>query len=324
MRCAAAFPGIGAVAAVLVACAPPLASRSRDPASGTAGAAIAACPRDARPDDHGRCACDAGDVLVLGACVPPPVADAYCGPVGKATASGACAFPVCAADEAVDVDAGCTPLLALLDGGPRSCGPGGSLVVEDRRRVCIPAGAACPRGSQAQGGTCTYAPGCPPGSLPDAGGCRAVVLRGAHGARLVDLGAWAALVLGVDGGPASSDLCRPLEAHPLALGRSPGDDVALRLHVTLSAPGSDVTRVSAEVRAQGPATSQADPVHAVPLPSSVPAFSTLSALSTLAERAVASLIEPLRGLGGETTAARVDVDVHCRLKSPAGAKDPPE
>jgi hypothetical protein len=124
-------------------------------------------------------------------------------------------------------------------------------------------------------------------------------MGGSHGVPLVDLGAWVALVLGVDGGPGSSDLCRPLDARPRALGLPPGGELALRLHITLSAPDDDITRLSAEVSAQGVAAAGAT------LP---PAF------AALVERSVTSLIEPLRGLGGETSATRVDVDVMCPLR----------
>jgi hypothetical protein len=307
MRCAVALLGIGAAPALLAGC--------RDPTPRAAGAALAACPRDARPDDRGRCACVPGDVPLLGACVPAPVADGYCGPVAKATTSGGCAFPVCPADEAVDVDVGCTPLPALLSGGPLSCASSTSLAVEDQRRVCIPADAACPRGTYADGALCTHGPSCPPGSLPAAGACRPVVLRGEHGVPLIDLGVWSALALGVDGGRASSDLCRPLEAHPLALGLAPAASaVVLRVHVTLSAPDDDVTRVSAEVSASmslSASTSAQPPAASVETPAPSP-------LAMLAERAVASMIEPLRGLGGETTCTRVDVDVQCQLGEGAG------
>ena len=65
-----------------------------------------------------------------------------------------------------------------------------------------------------------------------------------------------------------------------------------------------VTRVSAEVRVTAPGA-------AVP-----------PAAAALAERAVASLVEPLRGLGGEATATRVDVEVRCDLGIAAVAAPP--
>jgi len=207
---------------------------------------------------------------------------------------------VCGASDAVDVDAGCVPLAGLLHGGPRSCGEGASLAIEERRAMCIPADAACPRGTHAEGVTCAHGPACPPGTLADAGSCRPIVLRGEGGSRLVDLGAWAALVLGADGGPGSADLCRPLQARPLSWELGPGDRLALHLRIALSAPANDVSRVSAEVRVTSPGA-----VH--PLP---------PAGAALAEQAVGSLIEPLRGLGGEATAARVDVEVRCEVGAP--------
>lgn len=263
-----------------------------------AGSPFAACPRDARPDASGRCVCDRGDVPVLGACVPPPVADGYCGPAAHAEASGACVFPVCAGNDAVDVEAGCVPLGGLLHGGPRSCSAGASLAIEERRSVCIPVDAACPRGTRAEGPACAHPPACPPGTLATAGACRPIVLRGEGGARLVDLGAWAAIVLGVDGGAGSADLCRPLQARPLAWELGAGERITPHLRVALSAPGNDVTRVSAEVRVTSPG-------H--PLPPGA---------AGLAEQSVGSLLEPLRGLGGETTATRVDVEVRCEVGLP--------
>jgi hypothetical protein len=241
-----------------------------------------------------------GDVPVLGACIPPPVADGYCGPASHAEASGACVFPVCAGNEAVDVDSGCIPLGSLLHGGPGTCGAGASLILEERRSVCIPVDAACPRGTHAEGPACIHPPACPPGTLATSGSCRPVVLRGEGGSRLVDLGAWAAIVLGLDGGPGSADLCRPLQARPLALELGPTDRLALRLRIALSAPGNDMTRISAAVHVTSPGAAH-------PLPPGA---------ATLTERAVAGLLEPLRGLGGETTATRVDLEVRCEVGLP--------
>jgi len=220
--------------------------------------------------------------------------------VARATASGACVFPACDASDAVDVDAGCIPLGTLLHGGPRTCAAGFSLVLEDRRSVCVPADAACPRGTHADGVACAHAPACPPGTLPAAGACRPIVLEGEAGSRLVDLAAWATLALGVDGGPGSADLCRPLQAHPLAWELAPGDGLPVHVRVVLSAPGNDVSRVSADVRTTNPGGGHAPPPGAV----------------TLAEHTVASLVEPLRGLGGETTATRVEVEVRCDVGAP--------
>lgn len=264
-----------------------------------AGAACAAdCPRDATTDASGRCACVRGHVDVLGACVPLAVADAYCMAPARANAAGGCEPPVCASAEAVDLEGGCLPLASLARGGARTCSAKSALVVDDRRAVCVPADAACPRGTRAQGGTCTSPPSCPPGTLLTRDACRPVVLRSARGAPVVDVGLWAALVLGTDGGAGSDDLCRPLAARPTAFGLAPGDDLSLRIRIALAVPDEDISRVHAAVRA----TSTAG--HALPAGS-----------VAWLDRAVQSLLEPLRGLGGEASTAMVELEVRCAISS---------
>jgi hypothetical protein len=294
----------GALALAALASAGP--AGCHPPATRVGEAPVAACPRDARVDGTGRCACDRGDLPVLGACVPPPVADAYCGPAARAADDGGCVFRACDPSAAVDVDAGCIAVASLLHGGPRTCDAGQALVVEEHRSACVAADAACPRGTRAAGAACVHPPSCPPGTLGAGSSCRPIVLRGDDGTARVDLGAWAALALGIDGGPGSADLCRPLQAHPLALELGPGEALGLRVHVVLSAPDGDVSRVSADVR-----TTAAPGAGAVP----APAHALAPAAATLAEASVATLLEPLRGLGGEATATRVEVEVRCQVGS---------
>jgi hypothetical protein len=286
----------------------------RAPAPCVGVACGAACPRDAYVDASGRCACEAGDVAVLGACVPLRVADAYCGPAARSRGAAegvACAFPVCSGGEVDDVDAGCIDLSTVAHGGPKTCA-GGAMVVEARRFVCVPAEAACPPGSHASAkatgasATCEHPPSCPPGTLEAGGACRPVVVRGwRRGASVpvVDLGAWAALVLGTDGGPGSSDLCRPLQLHPLEMGLAPGESLELSLRIALRVPDQDVAAVHARVTM----TTAAPPTHAT--------HALPPAATTLAERAVASLVEPLRGLGGEASASSLEVQVRCVVSS---------
>jgi hypothetical protein len=289
-------------AIVLVALAAASGCHTRGPCVGVACGA--ACPRDASVDASGRCACDAGDVPVLGACVLPHVADAYCGRAARARGAAegyACAFPVCSSGEVDDVDAGCIDLSSVSRGGAKSCARG-ALVVEAGRFICVPTDAACPPGSRATAsGICVHPPSCPPGSLEAGGACRPVVLRGwRRGATVpvVDLGAWAALVLGTDGGPGAADLCRPLQVHPLEMGLAPGESVEIALRIALRVPDQDVAAAYSQVTATQ--------VASHPLPPSA---------SALAERAVAALLEPLRGLGGEASASTLGVEVRCVVQS---------
>jgi len=264
--------------------------------------ALAACPRDATLEG-GLCTCLHGRVLVLGACVPPGVRDAYCGPAARPGPDGACAFRTCDVAEALDDGGRCIPVSAVARSGPR-CEPPAVLVVTGRgHAACVPPDAACPRGAFAAGDACRAPPSCPAGALWTGRDCRSFVGRGPRG-HVVDLGVWAALVLGSSGGPASPALCRPLESSPLAFELSRGDRMVVRVAISVSVPDQDVSGVFASVRAQA---EQAEPPH------------TTHPLSPASEgivtRAVSTLIEPLRALGGESSTAAVQVEVRCTVAS---------
>jgi len=158
-------------------------------------------------------------------------------------------------------------------------------------------------------------PQCPAGTLADGRACRPVVSAGPRGERTVDMGAWAVLVLGVDGGLGTAELCRPLAQRPDAFGFPKPGGSALRLRITLTAPDEDLSRVRARVvaladarknrrdgGATAPSGSSADDAAAGPLPASAQAA---------AEEAVGTLLEALRGLGGEASATEVKVEVRC-------------
>jgi hypothetical protein len=219
----------------------------------------------------------------------------------RSTWSGACSFPVCESTEVLDAETGCVALSMLSGGGPRACPAEAALVVDARRATCVPRDAACPRGTRGEGAACTSPVTCPPGSLLRGGACVPLVTSGAGGVPRVDVGAWAAFVLGIDHGDGTDMLCRPLAARPAAFAVAPGDSAALAIRVALAIPDQDVSRVSATVSVV--------PAAGHPLP---------AAGAGLAEKAVASLVEPLRGLGGEAAASMVEVEVRCVVASPPG------
>ncbi|MGH7294156.1 MAG: hypothetical protein ACRELB_04455, partial [Polyangiaceae bacterium] len=254
----------------------------------------------AAPDASGRCACGDGTVPVLGACVSSAVGDAYCMPPSRSTMHGDCEMPACAATEAVDLETGCLSLSALARGGARACGPDAALIVDDRHAACVPEDAACPRGTSAGRGACSAAVVCPPGALPHAGACFPLVSREARGPRMqtVDVGAWAALVLGTDHGDGADTLCRPLAARPSAFGLAAGDKLSLVLRIALTFPDEDVSAVHASVDVSASTSRPLTP-----------------AAIGLVDRAVGSLVELLRGLGGEASATRVEVKVRCPVAS---------
>jgi hypothetical protein len=260
-----------------------------------------ACPRDASLDG-GRCACLRDRVLVLGACVEPEVRDAYCGPAALRGA-GACAFRTCAEGEALDEGGRCIPIGAVARSGPPCEAPSRLVVTGGGRAACVPADAACPRGTLAAGDACRAPASCPAGALWTGQDCRSIVSHGPRGP-VVDLGSWAAVALGASGGPGSPELCRPLASAPLAFDLSRGDKIEVRLAISVAVPDQDLSRVFASVRA----AQRGAPDH--PL---------LPAAEQRVDGAVRTMIEQLRGLGGESSTAAVQVEVRCDVSSVASA-----
>jgi hypothetical protein len=249
-------------------------------------------------------------VPLLGACVPPPVADAFCGPAAIVVdprvsgSGGGCVFRSCGPGDVLDLLSGtCAPRGLLSYGGAVVCSDPALPIVESGRTVCVPPEATCPRGTRRAPGaaTCTRPPACPPGTLPEASSCRPIVTTGGRsidpsGTR-VDVGAWAALALGVDGGRGSPELCQPFAQRPGVFGPDLSPDPrTLQLVVSLTFPDQDISRVHAELQ-----------VHDAGGRASPPSVDAL-ALAT-----VSTLVELLRGLGGEASTAAVELEVRCVL-----------
>jgi hypothetical protein len=119
--------------------------------------------------------------------------------------------------------------------------------------------------------------------------------------QLVDVGAWAALVFGADGAPGMPNLCRPLSLHPEAFGVSRGAVATVILRITIVAPDQDLTRLHARTHGRLSA-----PESSVPLSPEAEA---------VVNGSVATLVETLRGLGGEASTAVVELEVRCTVRS---------
>ena len=267
---------------------------------------------------------------LLGACVPPPVADAFCGPAARIESAGpasGCVFRSCGEGQWLDVGSGaCVPRASLPHGGSIECREPAVAVVETGGVACVGPDAACPRGTTPGGTegngrrvrTCARPPPCPPGSLAEGSACRPVVTLGGLAGNRVDVGAWAALALGVHGGPGSPALCQPLAQHPSAFGLGSGDREAsasadagaaaaaasqiVRVAVAIMVPDQDVSRLHAEVRATAAGGAGGAGDH------------PLSAVAdALVSGAVGTALEALRGLGGEASAASVELEVSCAI-----------
>jgi hypothetical protein len=265
-------------------------------------ACAAECPRDAHRDPSGRCACTQDTVLVLGACVPPAVGDAYCGPAERMGRDG-CSSRGCAESERLDVVTGQCIAATSLSGAPEACSSGAVPLASAGHAVCAPREATCPRGTHRDGARCARPAACPAGALPEGAGCRPIVAAAsAPGqAPTVDVGAWVALVIGPVGGRGSDDLCSRLARRPEAFQVPRGETRTVVVRVAFELPDDDISRVSARV-SEG-SLPQA-PAGRVPQPWLPPA-------AEVVESAVAELLEPLRGLGGESSCAALEVVVSC-------------
>jgi hypothetical protein len=228
------------------------------------------------------------------------VADAYCGPAAKAGVDG-CVFRVCGADERLDAATGACLPKSTLGGAGVACMDGGAPVVALGRIACLDAEATCPRGTDRVGAVCPRPARCPPGTLASEGACRALTTVGARDdLPHVDLGGWAALVLGASGAPGKADLCRPLSLRPDVFGLPAGRVATVALRIAIVVPNQDLTRVHARTHANL-SRPEARPLSA--------------AAEAVVSDSVATLIEPLRGLGGEASTEVVELEVTCRVSS---------
>jgi hypothetical protein len=295
----------GPLGIALIAAATSFACAARPACDGLRCAV--ACPQGASRDPAGRCACSPSDRVVLGACVTPAVADAYCGPAAQPVADG-CVFRACAAEERLDAVTGACVPRSMIAPARAPCGDGVAAISSQGHMICLggpesPAAAAvCPRGTrrveQAGHPECARPPRCPAGSLADGASCRAMVSRGMHeGTPRVDVGAWTRATLGVDGGRGSDDLCRPLWLRPDLFGVSSEPRGAVALRILLTVPDQDLTRVHARTVVEAGADEGAHPLS--------------SEAETVAAASTATLVEALRNLGGEASAAIVDLRVRC-------------
>jgi hypothetical protein len=234
--------------------------------------------------------CREGAVPLLGACVDPAVGDAWCGPAARMSSAGACIFRECAADEALDLDGSCVPLGLVVRTGP-ACPAGAALVVASHHTACIPADDACPRGRRLQGSACTS----PPVARPDASGP-------------VDVGAWAARVLGPSGGPGAPDTCRPLAQRPDLFGLTPGQALTVHLSLRISVPDQDLSRIYADVRTQPLLPRPADALVRSAVETSIEALRG-TALAGRGSRQTDEITGPRQGSG------TADLEVTCTVKS---------
>jgi hypothetical protein len=268
------------------------------------------CPRFATADagQDGTCSCPDDAVVLLGACVSPKTADAYCG-TGARFAAGACVFRSCPDAQSLDAKTGeCVPPRALREiaagqqisfavGERLACDDGRPPVVDGDDIACVPSEALCPRGSRPARGACVASTRCRPAEIatPDGARCATLLTRSASG-YVVDVAAWARAVFGPNGGAGSADLCAPLALHARAFGATThAAEQIVPIRIELRFPNNDVADVRAIIAS--------------------PALASAPRAATVLDESTRPLVRALQALGGEASTGAVDLTVRCVVRA---------
>ena len=269
------------------------------------------CPPSSTPTDDGSCACGGGAAALFGGCVAPSQGKRYCGASSRFE-EGTCVARPCEADFELDRASGvCLPPgsvrqlathsmgIPLYEDETIACADGEVLILRETQGYCVKAEDSCPRGTRFHEGKCAPARACGAGEVLDESTERCVrVLTPFEGSHVVDVGTWARLALGADGGPGTNALCAALRDDARAFVSVNGSSASVAIGVELRFPGNDVTEVQATLtvtEARTGATFAGPP-------------------STLVERAVNDEVEALRSIGGVARAAAVSAKVRCDVR----------
>jgi len=252
--------------------------------------------------------------VVLGACVPVAVADAYC-EAGQTHSAGqgafahmgpeGCVFRECPSGEHLDIVTG------SCDSARGSCDEGRTKVLSHGLVVCLPNESLCPRGTidayaadgaRTDGGQtqiCSRPVKCPLGSIATPHGCvRLVTAQSDEPLHpRIDIATWSAEAFGPHGGQGSPDLCRPL--YWATSRRAQDGHLSVRFRVAIVVPNNDISQVRSSVTG----TLAGDGGPAPP------------GIVDAASRSVASLVETLRAWGGDASTAAIASEVTCTLQS---------
>ena len=235
-------------------------------------------------------ACRSDLRLLLGACVPPAIAEQACGAASIATLDGCAARPACGPGRARDLANGqCVPVREV-----RALATSLGMLVDEDQTVECPDGGELATAYVDEG---TPGPrlGCLPPSRPRAVTCPASSLADRAGACVrvseggrVDAVRWLQAAIGSEGGPGASPLCSALEQGAGAL--AVNATVEVRVELGLEFPDNDVSQVIARVQGSGAAVREL-------------------------EHVLAPFVEALRMLGGTANQASITAAVHCHRRS---------
>jgi hypothetical protein len=259
----------------------------------------------------------------LGACSSarrealPPLREtlASCGQGARPGPHGCEPIP-CAPNEAIDYGLGtCVSAktlreiaehqgTTLYEDEQLACPDEQRLLVSGDAALCVPPEIMCLRGTRwvTAARACVPWGPCAPGAIrdPPRGVCvQVVTARGGDPVDdVVDVGAWARLAFGSDGGPGASTLCSAIARNPNAFGLAMQGSATLTIDIDLSFPNNDVSLVAVRARASSESGSTAS-----------------SAAVTALDAAVMPIVRHLGALGGTASAAATHTSVRCSVRN---------
>ncbi len=237
--------------------------------------------------------------------MPASRAGSFCGK-GAHFHEGGCAARDCGKDWLDLATGACVPVRTLRDlmaaqgvslasEERPGCSEDEALVVDGERVACVQANASCGRGAHRKGNTCVPNGACPPGELPDRGGCVRFLSRDG-GRLLVDVGTWTRLAIGPDGGMGGPEACATLAQRPWAvLGDEGAGTETVRIAVEVGFDDNDVTRLRARFTGSDARTGRPLAPRA----------------AAAVEAALRPLTDALHDVGGTSSAAAVSVVITC-------------
>lgn len=268
-----------------------------------AALALAACAGAITPASGPAGACAGPDRrVVVGACVSAATAAQICGPAA-APAEGGCAPRPCGTGGYVDLGTGVcggpgalrgaaeVMQIPLVSGETLGCPSPFTLVWVGNGASCVAPEATCGAGARWDGHRCAPLAACPLGQVPAERGCARVAAGG-----VTDVGAWARVAIGPDGGVGSSFVCGPLLG-PEVLASGTDRTLRMMFGVDLVLPDNDPTMAYARVSGESLDTGE-------PLPAEIVAR---------AAAAIGRLLEALRAAGQTASAAAVSTRVRCTV-----------
>jgi hypothetical protein len=198
-----------------------------------------------------RCRCLRGYFDVAGQCLDQAHANQYCGR-GFAWQQTGCVKLSCKPGDSLDLATGlCVPKeqvaaqagVQVGQGQKVGCPAGQTLVVDSGVAACVPSDQACAKDEVWNGKACQKTVNCGTGASWDPVRQQCVAYSQSGGDTVnVDVATWAMSNYGPNGGTGTPAFCSTFATKPWSFGVSEGQSAYIRVAITMSFPGSAISK----------------------------------------------------------------------------------